>query len=47
MKEKIKGKYEIITDPGEFEIKVSVNGKEVALKKINLNSGLNKINFEL
>ena len=47
LKEKIKGKYEIITEPGEFEIKVSINGKEVASKEINLNSGLNKINFEL
>ena len=47
LKEKIKGKYEISTEPGEFEIKVSINGKEFASKEINLNSGLNKINFEL
>ena len=47
LREKIKGKYEIITEPREFEIKVSINGKEVASKEINLNSGLNKINFEL
>jgi len=47
LKEKIKGKYEIVTDPGEYEIKVSVNGKEVALKEISLNNGLNKINLEL
>ena len=47
LKEKIKGKYEIITEPGEFEVNVLLNGKEVASKEIILNSGLNKINIEL
>ena len=47
LKEKIKGKYEIITQPGKFEVNVLLNGKEVASREIILNSGLNKINIEL
>jgi len=47
LKERIKGKYEIITEPGEYGISVLINGKEVSDKVINLNNGLNKINIEL
>ena len=47
LKERIKGKYEIIAEPGDYIINVLINGKEVSNKDINLNSGLNKINIEL
>ena len=44
LKERIKGKYEIIAEPGDYMINVFMNWKEVSNKVINLNSGLNKIN---
>ena len=43
----MKGKYEIIIEPGEVEIHVIIKGKEIIKKEIYLNSGLNKINIEL
>ena len=47
LKENIKGRYEIITDPGYGVINVIKNGKEIASKEVSLNNGLNKINIEL
>jgi len=47
LKEKIKGKYEIITEPGQAEICVVVKGKEIASREIILNNGLNAINIEI
>lgn len=47
LKENIKGRYEIITDPGYGVIIVIKNGKEIASKEVSLNNGLNKINIEL
>ena len=47
LQENIKGKYEISTEPGEGEIKVILNGKEIVNKDINLNYGLNQINLEI
>ena len=47
LEEKMKGKYEIIIEPGEVEIHVIIKGKEIIKKEIYLNSGLNKINIEL
>ena len=47
LNEKIKGKYEMITEPGLAEISIIINGKEIVSKEINLNNGLNKINIEI
>ena len=47
MKEKIKGKYVIIIEPGEMEMNVFLNDKNIVQKEVNLNSGLNKINIEI
>ena len=47
LKENIKGKYEIITEPGTGIIVVIQNGKEIANKEVNLINGLNKFNIEL
>ena len=47
LNENIKGKYEIVTEPCFGEISVIQNGKEIAKKSVSLNTGLNKINFEL
>ena len=47
LNEKIKGKYEIITEPGLAEICIIINGKEIVSKEINLNNGLNTINIEI
>lgn len=44
---KIKGRYEIITVPGEAEINVFKQGYENVYKQINLKNGINKINIEL
>ena len=44
---KIKGRYEIITVPGEAEINVFKQGYENIYKQINLRNGINKINIEL
>ena len=47
LKESIKGKYEIITEPGPGIIVAIQNGKEIANKEVSLNNGLNKYNIEL
>jgi hypothetical protein len=47
LKEAIKGKYEIETEPGLCEIIIIQNDKEVAHKEVSLNIGLNKMNFEI
>ena len=44
---KIKGRYEIITVPGEAELNVFKQGYENVYKQINLKNGINKINIEL
>ena len=44
---KIKGRYEIITVPGEAELNVFKQGYENVYKHINLKNGINKINIEL
>ncbi len=44
---KIKGRYEIITVPGEAELNVFKQGYENVYKQINLRNGMNKINIEL
>ena len=43
----IKGRYEIITVPGEAELNVFKQGYENVYKQINLKNGINKINIEL
>ena len=43
----IKGRYEIITVPGEAELNVFKQGYENIYKQINLKKGINKINIEL
>ena len=47
LKEKIKGKYEIITENGKAEICIIINGKEIVSREIILNNGLNAINIEI
>ena len=47
LKEVIKGKYEIKTEPGLCDIIVIQNDKEVAHKEVSLNIGINKMNFEI
>lgn len=47
LKEVLKGKYEIKTEPGLCDIIVIQNDKEVAHKEVSLNIGINKINFEI
>jgi hypothetical protein len=47
MSEKMKGKYEIITEPGEVLIIVIIKGKEKFSKEIFLNNGLNTLRIEL
>lgn len=42
-----KGRYEIITVPGEAELNVFKQGYENVYKQINLKNGINKINIEL
>lgn len=42
-----KGRYEIITVPGEAELNVFKQGFENVYKQINLKNGINKINIEL
>ena len=44
---KIKGRYEIVTVPGEAELNVFKQGYENVYKKLNLRNGINKINIEL
>ena len=44
---KIKGRYEIITVPGEAELNVFKQGYENVYKQIYLKNGINKINIEL
>ena len=43
----IKGRYEIITVPGDAELNVMKNGYETITKDIHLRAGINKINIEL
>ena len=47
MSEKMKGKYEIITEPGEVLIIVIIKGKEKFSKEVFLNNGLNTLRIEL
>ena len=42
-----KGRYEIITVPGEAELNIFKQGYENVYKHINLKNGINKINIEL
>ncbi len=44
---KIKGRYEIVTVPGEAELNVFKQGYENVYKQLNLKKGINKINIEL
>ena len=44
---KIKGRYEIVTVPGEAELNVFKQGYENVYKQLNLKNGINKINIEL
>jgi len=43
----IKGRYEIITVPGEAELNVFKQGYENIYKQVKLRNGINKINIEL
>jgi hypothetical protein len=43
----MKGKYEIITEPGEVQINVIIQGKEKYNKNLILNNGLNTLRIEL
>lgn len=43
----IKGRYEIVTVPGEAELNIFKKGYENVYKQINLKNGINKINIEL
>lgn len=47
LKEVIKGKYEIETEPCLCDIIVIQNDKEVAHKEVSLSIGINKMNFEI
>ena len=47
LSEKMKGKYEIITEPGEVQINVIIQGKEEYNKDLILNNGLNTLRIEL
>ena len=47
LSEKMKGKYEIITEPGEVQINVIIQGKEKYNKDLILNNGLNTLRIEL
>ena len=47
LSEKMKGKYEIITEPGDVQINVIIQGKEKYNKDLILNNGLNTLRIEL
>ena len=47
MVERIRGKYEIFTEPGEVEISVIIKAKEKFKKDLFLNNGLNTLRIEL
>ena len=47
MVERMRGKYEIYTEPGEVQISVIIKGKETYNKELFLNNGLNTLRIEL
>ena len=47
MVERMRGKYEIYTEPGEVQISVIIKGKENYNKELFLNNGLNTLRIEL